>query len=148
MNAVDKRETTHVPTTRRPTRSLATHWAVGTGLALVMVAGVYLLSNAVSGPLVVADIGEVTLANVVGFTFFGAAIGAVLAYAVSRYARKPRLTFLAVTVIALAGYGVVPFTAAETTTSAIWLNVFHVVVAIPVIGLLTRYLTDRNSHEA
>ena len=50
------------------------------------------------------------------------------------------MTFLAVTVIALAGYAVVPFTAAESVQTAIWLNVFHVVVAIPVIGMLARYL--------
>ena len=95
----------------------------------------------------------------VGFSFYLAhfgdynvvygSIGAALAYLAGRFARRPRLTFLAVTIIALAGYAVVPFTAAESTQTAIWLNVFHVLVAIPVIGILTRYLTEiRTSVEA
>ena len=61
----------------------------------------------------------------------------------------PRMTFLAVTLIALAGYAVVPFTAAESTQTAVWLNIFHVAVAVPVIGMFTRYLPgNRTSTEA
>lgn len=149
MNAVDTQEVADMATTRSPVRRLAELWAVGTGLAVLLTAAVFLPADAASGPLVVADVGEVTLGNVVGLTFFGATVGAVLAEVVRRFARKPRLTFLAVTLIALAGYAVVPFTAAETTQTAIWLNVFHVVVAIPVIGILTRYLPrNRTSTQA
>lgn len=112
-------------------------------------AAAYLVATAVSGPLVVTDVGEITLDNVIGFTIFGGTVGAALAYVVGRFAWKPRMTFLAVTLIALSGYAVVPFTAAESTQTAIWLNIFHVVVAIPVIGMLARYLPrNRTSTEA
>lgn len=149
MRAVDTRSTGEVSTNRRPIGSLIKFWAAGTGIAILLASAAYLIAGAVSGPLVVTEAGEVTLGNVVGFTFFGATIGAALAYVVGRFARRPRLTFLAVTIIALAGYAVVPFTAAESTLTAVWLNVFHVVVAVPVIGILTRYLPEsRTSDEA
>jgi membrane protein DedA with SNARE-associated domain len=97
----------------------------------------------------VASAGEVTLGNVIGFTVFGGTVGAATAYVIGRVARRPRLTFLTVALIALAGYAVVPFNAAESLETATWLNVFHVVVAIPAIGMLTRYLPkDRTSAEA
>lgn len=137
MNAVDTRERTEVTPTRR---SLAKLWAAGTSAAVLMVASAYFLADAVSGPLVVASTGEIDLANVIGFTIMGGTIGAALAYVVARFARRPRLTFLTASLIALAGYAVVPFTAAESLASAIWLNVFHLVVAIPVIAALTFYL--------
>ena len=99
-------------------------------------------------PLVVAGTGEVTLGNVTGFTIFGATVGAALAVAIGRFSRRPRPTFLAVTLIALAGYAVVPFTAAESIGTALWLNLFHLVVAVPVIGMLARWLPgDRTSVE-
>lgn len=147
MKAVDTRPKGEVSTNRRTIGSLIGFWAAG--VAILLVSAAYLLANAVSGPLVVTDVGEVALSHVVGFTVLGATVGATLAYLAERFARRPRLTFLTVTIIALAGYAVVPFTAAESTQTAIWLNVFHLVVAIPVIGMLTRYLPEsRTSDEA
>lgn len=147
MNAVDTRPTGEVSTNRRPLGSLIRFWAAGTGIAILLASAAYLTGNAVSGPLIVTDVGEIALSNVIGFTFFGATIGATLAYLAGRFARRPRLTFLTVTIIALAGYAVVPFTAAESTQTAVWLNVFHAVVAIPVIGILTRYLPESRTSD-
>jgi hypothetical protein len=115
-------------------------WAAGTGTAALLVASAYLLANLFAGPLVITGGGEVTLRDVIGFTALGGTLGAALAYAIDRFAQRPRLTFVAVSLIALAVYAVVPFTAAESIETAVWLNIFHVVVAIPVIGMLTRYL--------
>ena len=42
--------------------------------------------------------------------------------------------------MALVMYGTVPFTAAEETTTAVWLNVMHVLAALPIVGLLARQL--------
>lgn len=145
MNALDTQRAGEVSTTRRPIRSLAKLWAAGTAIAIVAVALVYLLANEVAGPLVVTGAGEVTLSDVIGFTILGGTVGAVLTYVVGRFSHRPRMALLTVTLIALAGYAVVPFTAAETTTTAVWLNVFHVVVAIPVIGMLMRYLPKNPS---
>lgn len=140
MNAVETRRAAEAATPPHPIIGLARLWAAGTGIAVLAVAGAFVLANAVGGPLVVAGAGEVTLGNVVGFTTFGVTVGVVLAYGAGRLSRRPRSTFLALTLIALAGYAVVPFTAAESAKTAIWLNFFHVVVAIPVIWMLTRYL--------
>ena len=140
MNAVGTGHAIEVSSIRRPLKSLTKLWAQGTALAILLVSAAYLLANSAGDPLTVEGLGVVTLANILGLTLFGATVGAVLAYLFGRFARSPRMTFRAVTVIALAGYAVVPFTAAESVQTAIWLNVFHVVVAIPVIGMLARYL--------
>jgi hypothetical protein len=149
MNAVETREAVEVSFNPRPIWGLAIRWAIGTGIGVVLVTAAYLLVTNIAGPLVVASAGEVTLGNVIGFTVFGGTVGAATAYVIGRVARRPRLTFLTVALIALAGYAVVPFNAAESLETATWLNVFHVVVAIPAIGMLTRYLPkDRTSAEA
>lgn len=139
MSAVDIQTSSH-PMTRRPARRLAGLWAAASCAAVLMVTLAYATAREITGPPVVAGAGEVTLINTVVFTLIGGMVGATLAYLLGRFARRPRLVFLTTTIIALAGYAVVPFTAANTLSSAIWLNVFHIVVAIPVIGILTRYL--------
>ena len=116
---------------------------------MLLVAAAYFLANTVTGPLVVTDAGQITLGNVIGFTIIGGTVGAALAYVVERFARSPRLVFLSATLIALSGYAVVPFTASASTQTVLWLNIFHVIVAIPVIGTLTRYLPrNRTTVEA
>ena len=56
--------------------------------------------------------------------------------------------FVAVCVAALALYGVVPFTAAEQTSTAIWLNAMHLAAAAPIISLLARSLADERNQPA
>ncbi len=149
MTATDTRQATHVTKTRLSIPHLAKLWAAGTSTAVLLIATAYLVAQVLADPLVVAGTGEVTLGNVTGFTVLGATVGTALAYPIRRFARRPRPTFLAVTLIALAGYAVVPITAAESVQTAIWLNIFHLVVAIPVIGILSRSLPgDRTPTEA
>jgi hypothetical protein len=127
---------------------LARLWAAGTGSAVLLVSSAYLIARQLADPLVVTGAGEITLGSVTGFTILGATIGAALAGGIARFSRRPRATFIAVTLIALAGYAVVPFTAAESIGTALWLNLFHLVVAVPVIGMLVRWLPgDRASVE-
>jgi len=130
-------------------KRLAVFWARGTGIAIFVVTFVYTMADGLAGPLLVTGPNEVTLPNVLVFTIIGGTVGAALAYVIGRFTRSPRLVLLAVAVIALAGYSVAPFTAAESLETAIWLNIFHLVVAIPVIGTLVRYLpADWKSLEA
>lgn len=146
MTAVDTRRAKDITKASVPVKRLAFLWAAATGVAVLLVAAAFLLAQEFANPLVVAGTGEITLANVTGFTVFGSTVGAAIAYFVRRFSRRPRPTFLTVTLIALAGYAVVPFTAAESVQTAVWLNIFHVVVAIPVVGLLSRSLPgDRTS---
>lgn len=121
-------------------RELARVWAKGTLIAAVLVTIAYLIATSLADPLVVEDIGAVGLANVLTFTVLGATFGIGLAIATTRLVRKPRLTFVAVSWAAVAGYSVLPFTAAESIHTAIWLNIFHLLVAVPVIGLMARQL--------
>lgn len=149
MTAIDRRQTDQVTRAGLPIMRLAKLWAAGTGIAVLLAASAYLIAQEFADPLIVSGAGEVTLDNVTGFTVFGAMIGAALAVAIGRYTRKPRPMFFAVTMIALAGYAVVPFTAAESIETALWLNLLHLVVAVPVIGMLARWLPrDRASAEA
>lgn len=149
MTAVDIGQADQVTKTSLPLTRLTKLGAAGTGVALLLVASAYLLATGIAGPLVVTGAGEITLGNVIGFTIFGSTIGVALAYAIGRFTRKPRFTFTAVALIALAGYAVVPFTAAESVETATWLSILHLVVATPVIGMFSRYLPrDRTSVEA
>lgn len=146
MSAVDT-SLADTSSTERPTIGrLAMSWAVGMSLAVVLVTLAYLVAQEVTGALLVMGAGEVTLGNVIGFTLMGGTVGAVLAYMSGRFSRQPRLVFLTVCSIALAGYAVVPFTAAVSVETALWLNLFHLLVAIPVVGMLSRALAP--SHTA
>lgn len=121
-------------------RRLTVLWLGGTSLAILLVTLAYLLAQQVGGPLVVTGVGDVTWGDVIGFTILGGTIGAVLAHVSRRFAREPRFTFLAAASIGIAGFAVVPFAAAESLETALWLNTFQLLVAVPVIGALQRFL--------
>jgi len=149
MTAVDTRQAGQVTRNGFPIMRLARLWTAGAGIAVLLVASGYLVARELADTLVVAGVGEVTLDKVAGFTIFGAAVGAALAIAVGRVSRRPNPRFLALTLIAMAGYAVVPFTAAESIGTALWLNLFHVLVAVPVVGTLVRWLPrDQSSADA
>ena len=124
----------------------------GTAIALGLVLIVYVVADAVSGPLLVTqpgsdDITEIALGAVVAFTVLGGAVGLGLALVVNRRSWPPS-TFIAVCIAALALYAIVPFTAAEQTSTAIWLNAMHLAAAAPIIGLLARSLADERNQPA
>lgn len=149
MNGVETGLAAEPATTRRKVKRLAKLWAAGTGIAVALVAAAFSLAEAVGGPLIVTGAGAITLGDLIGFALFGGTVGAALAHVVERIARRPRMTFVAVTVIALAGYAAVPFKEAGSAHTAIWLNILHLVVAVPVVGTLLRYLPrSRTSVEA
>lgn len=149
MTAANTRRDDQVTETSLRLTRLARLWAAGTGIALLLVASAYLVTHELADPSVIAGGGEVTLDIVVGFTILGASVGAVLAVAVGRFSRRPRLTFLAATLIGLAGYGVVPLVTAQSIGTATWLSLLHLVGAVPVIWMLARWLPpDRTSVEA
>ena len=149
MNAIVTPQPADASLMRRTRPSLWRLWAAGTGIAAILVAVAFQIAKEVADPLVVSGTGEVTLGNVIGMTVIGATVGAAFAYGIGRFTQRPRRVFVVVTLIALVGYAVVPFTAAESVGTALWLNVFHVVVAVPVIVALTRCLpSERVSTEA
>jgi peptidoglycan/LPS O-acetylase OafA/YrhL len=125
---------------------------LGTTIAVGVVLIVYLVADAASGPLLITQPGsdtadKVALSTVVGFTVLGGAVGLGLALVVNRR-NWPPSTFVAVCVAALALYAIVPFIAADRTSTAIWLNAMHVAAATPIIGLLARSLADERNQPA
>jgi len=125
-------------------------WATGgmaTAAALVLVAVVFFVAVAVTDNLLVTPPGgdaaeEVGLGVVLTTTVVGGLVGSALAWAMSRFVRRPRNTFLVVCVAGLGLYGTVPFTAAEEAATGVWLNLMHLSVALPVAGGLAAYLPE------
>ncbi|NOX28487.1 MAG: hypothetical protein GXP35_00315 [Actinobacteria bacterium] len=116
-------------------------------VALVVVTVVFFVASAATDNLLVTPPGgdapeEVVLGTALFAAAVGGVVGAVLAWATNRFGRRPRRVFVAVCVVGLVLYGIVPFTAAEQAATAVWLNVMHVAVAIPVVGGLAKYLPD------
>ena len=89
----------------------------------------------------------ITIAAVLVFTVLGGAIGIGLALVANRF-RRPRTTFVNAAVVALLLYGIMPFAAAEATSTAIWLNAMHLAAAVPIIGLLARSLPAQRTDAA
>lgn len=119
--------------------------SMATVMAIVLVTIVLLFARAFSGDLLVDTPGsdelqEITVGAAMFSTVLGGIVGAAIAATVWRFARRPRLTFLAVTIVLSILYSIVPFRAADDSAAALWLVVMHVVVAVPVIGALTREL--------
>jgi len=115
------------------------------GAALVLVTLVFLVASAATDNLLVTPPGgdvaeELALGTVLFSTVVGGLIGTALAWAMSRFVPRPQRTFVLVCAVGLALYGIVPFTAAEQASTAVWLNLMHLSVALPVIGGLAKYL--------
>ena len=124
--------------------SIARAGGVGIAVALAVVLVTYLVADAASGPLLVTQPGgdtpeEVMLGAALLLTGVGGAVGIGLALVANRL-RRPRTTLVAIVVVALVLYGIMPFIAAEETSTAVWLNVMHVLAAVPIVGLLARAL--------
>ena len=83
-------------------------------------------------------------APVVVATVVGGVIGLVLALVAARTPR-PRTVFLAVGVVGTLVSFASPFSSAEETSTALWLNVMHVVVAVAVLGALATVLPERRA---
>ena len=132
--------------------SIAKAAGLGTAAALVLVLITYLIADAASGPLLITQPGgdnaeEVALSAVVAFTVLGGVVGLGVAFVVN-WRSWPPSTFIAVCVAALALYALVPFAAAEQTSTAIWLNAMHLAVAMPIISFVARSLADERKQPA
>ena len=66
---------------------------------------------------------------------------AIVSWLLVRY-QKPRMWLYAITVIALIGMGLQAFAQADTTESAIWLNVMHLVAVACIVPVVARFLPE------
>lgn len=118
---------------------------VGIVAAVIAVVVVFFIADAVSGPLMVTppggDVAEELPAGAAVFgTIVGGIVGVGLAL-VSRRLSRPDQVFVGICVVALILYGVFAFSATDSTSTGVWLNIMHLVAAAPIIGLLVRWLT-------
>ena len=79
------------------------------------------------------------------FTVLGGVIGLGFALLAKRFLDNPVPAFLGICIVGLIVFGIFPFTAAEETATAIWLNVMHVMAAIPIVGSLTQALQNSDA---
>lgn len=133
---------------RQDRTSLLPLAATSIASALVAVSLGFFIAEMATGGLQISGSGSavaspVTWANVLGATSLGGATATAAAYLVGRFTREPRRNFLAICGLGVALYSVVPFIAAETVATAVWLDVLHLTVAVPLVGGLLRYLSDR-----
>ena len=64
-----------------------------------------------------------------------------LAFLSSRFSpTAPRRTFLTLCLVGLGIYGVLAFVRTDQASTAVWLNVMHLVAAAPIVGMLARQL--------
>jgi|GEM_PF-6532741 len=145
-----RNDTTTITTTpgARPAtpaaRPLMKTGIAASAIALAGVTLTFLLSQGTGAELLVASGGDVTtevaLGTVLGMSVAGTGLAVALAWAFGRWAPRPRMTFLGTTLVGLVVYAAVPFVAAESVATALWLNAFHLAVAAPLLGLLGRTL--------
>jgi hypothetical protein len=106
---------------------------------------VYFLANAFGDPLMVTsspsgdEYAKLTPALVIAAIIL-AGIGAAAVALIARATKRPATVFLATTIVFFAFLLVAPLTGTEDTSTMVWLIVMHVLVAIPIIGGLARYL--------
>ncbi|MEM9133213.1 MAG: DUF6069 family protein [Actinomycetota bacterium] len=123
--------------------------AVGTVAAIVAALIVYFIADAASGPLLVTPAGadeaqELPLGAVIASTIFGGIVGTLVAL-VARRLSRPRTLFLSVCIVGLLLSFITPFTGSEETSTAIWLVIMHIAVAIPIVGSLARFLPEQKA---
>ena len=107
------------------------------GMALTAVLATYSVARSISGDLLVHGRGGST--PVPGGAVAAATVaGGLAAWAIVGVAgrtRTPRATFVGLVVVGLALSSAVPVAAATTATTAAWLLLLHLVVAIPLVAV-------------
>ena len=126
-------------------RGLIRAAVVGTVVALIAVAIVYGIAMAVDADLRVTGPGadtpeKVPIATALVITALGGVMGWVLAVLARRFTSRPAMVFLGVCLVLLVLDGITPFTASDTASTGIWLNVMHLAAAGPIVGSLYRAL--------
>jgi hypothetical protein len=131
--------------------SLVQNAIVGTVVALAAVVVTFFIADAVSGPLMATDpagaVTEVPLPGAIIGTVIGGIVGALLALGVRNLDRSVE-AFLGVCLIGLVLYGIYAFVQAEGFAAGLWLNVMHIAAAVPIVGILTRWLQARTPQPA
>lgn len=125
---------------------------LGTIVAIAGVIVTALVADAISGPLLVTSPGAegpeaLALGAAIAGTVAGGIAGLILAAIIGRFfAAKASTVFIGICVAGLVAYGAFSFSAAEQFSTGLWLNVMHVVAAIPIVGLLLQQLSGKTTN--
>lgn len=123
----------------------------GTIAAVIGVIVTVLIADAVSGPLMVTPPGadapeELPMAAAISGTVVGGIAGLILAALSARLlGANAANAFVGICIVGLIGYGAYSFSATEQIATGVWLNVMHVVAAIPIVGLLFQQILKRST---
>ncbi len=127
-------------------------WRVGLVTALAAAAAsvlVYEVARAAGVPMELTEVFEdeyerMPLINMAfGALLDGGVAGTALAVACRRWARRPRSSFVALTVIGLIASFVLPVISDGTTATKVVLSISHIVVAIIIVPALALALPRR-----
>ena len=115
----------------------------GTIAGLVAVAITFFVADAASGPLLATQPGgdvleEIPIGGALFGVLFGGLFGTGLAAAMQRFMGNAVPAFVGFCIVGLIGYGAFSFSAADEISTGIWLNVMHIVAAVPIVGGLVR----------
>ncbi len=119
--------------------------AIGIGIAIIGVGIAFFIADAISGPLLVTppggdEVQEVNVGLAIFSTVFAGVIGIGIAAVCKQFLSNPAAAFLGICAVALIIYAILPFTASEEVSTGIWLNVMHIVAAVPIVGSLVNEL--------
>ncbi|MEM7339256.1 MAG: DUF6069 family protein [Actinomycetota bacterium] len=126
--------------------SLLQSSAIGIVAGIIGTTIVWFIGDAVSGPLMAnGPDGELTdvLAAAPGFaTLIAGLVGVLVAFLIRNRGNAVQL-FTIITVVVLVLYGIWAFSQAENFATGLWLNVMHIVAAVCITGMLTRWMQAR-----
>jgi hypothetical protein len=119
--------------------------AAGTAMAIVAAVVFWFIATTISGDLVATAPGQSTpepipVGAMIPAVTLGGIAGFLIALALRKATSSPATTFVVVCLVALVPYGAYSFIQAEDISTGIWLNVLHIVAAIPIVGLVQRSL--------
>jgi hypothetical protein len=119
---------------------------IGSVIGLIAVIVVFLIADAISGPLMANDpsgeMADVPLGGAIFGVVIGALVGTGLAFLL-RNAGNAANIFSGICLVALVLYGIYAFVQADDAVTGIWLNVMHIAAAVPIAGLLDVWLQNR-----
>lgn len=129
--------------------SLVKSAGIGIVAAVIAVLIVFLIADAASGPLRAEQPGgggvdDIPLGGALFGTVIGGLVGTAIAAVAARLGRSVEV-FLGACVVGLILYGLFALSSADNTSTGIWLNVMHLVAAVPIVGLLARWLQSRRA---
>lgn len=128
--------------------SLVQSAAAGIVAAVVAVVVVFFIADAASGPLMANDpsgeLAEVAVGAAVVAVIIGGLVGTLIAFLVKNLSQAAQV-FLGICAVGLVLYGIFALIQADDIATGVWLNVMHIAAAIPIVGMLTRWLQGRRA---